>query len=60
LKNNANAQNIERWFFYQDWVDISLTAGDGYAGIQFFESGDDGAALNELGKVYRDQAMGLR
>jgi hypothetical protein len=60
LKNNADAQNIERWFFYQDWVDISQSAGAGYAGIHFFESGDDGAALNQLGQVYRDHAIGQR
>lgn len=60
LKVNAAAQNIERWFFYEDWADISKTAAGGYAGIQFFESGDDGAALNQLGQVYRDHALGLR
>ncbi len=60
LQDNADAQNIGRWFFYRDWVDISQSAGAGYAGIQFFESGESGAALNQLGQVYREYATGQR
>jgi hypothetical protein len=60
LENNSQSQNIGRWFFYVDWIDIERSAADGYAGIYFFESGDTGAPLNALGQVYRDHALGLR
>jgi len=60
MQNNAVTQNIERWFFYKDWVDISQTASAGYAGIHLFESGGSGVALNPLGQVYHDYATGQR
>jgi hypothetical protein len=60
LQDNAVKQNIDRWFFYKDWVDISSTASEGYAGIHFFESGASDAALNPLGQVYHDFATGQR
>ena len=60
MRDNAGAQNIERWFFYKDWVDISKGAASGYAGIHFFEAGTGDAALNPLGLVYRDYASGQR
>ena len=60
MQDNAEAQNIGRWFFYKDWVDISQSASGGYAGIHLFESRADGAALNPLGQVYRDYATGQR
>ena len=60
LEDNATAQKIERWFFFIDWIDITTSASDGYAGIHFFESGNVGAPLNQLGEVYRDHALGLR
>ena len=60
LRDNSDTQNIERWFFYNDWTDISQAAEFGYAGIHFFESGDNGAALNQLGQLYHDYATGQR
>jgi hypothetical protein len=60
LMDNAEAQNIDRWFFFRDWIDISKSASDGYAGIYFFEDSTGDAALNPLGQVYRDYATGQR
>jgi hypothetical protein len=60
MRDNAQSKNIERWFFYRDWVDISKTAQDGYAGIHFFDGPDVGANLTPLGTVYRDYATGNR
>jgi hypothetical protein len=60
LEDNAEAQQIDKWFFFIDWIDIEISAADGYAGIHFFESEEDGAALNQLGQIYRDHALGLR
>jgi hypothetical protein len=60
LRDNSDNQNIDRWFFYKDWVDITKDASRGYAGIHFFESDEDDAALNPLGTVYRAWATGQR
>jgi hypothetical protein len=60
LDDNATSQKIDRWFFFRDWIDISETARNGYAGIHLFESGAEGAQLNQLGIVYRDHATGVR
>ena len=60
LEDNAISENIGRWFFFIDWIDIDKSAADGYAGIHFFDSEDVGAPLNQLGQVYRDHALGLR
>ena len=60
LRDNSDTQNIERWFFYNDWTDISQAAELGYAGIHLFESGDNGAALNQLGQLYHEYATGIR
>ena len=60
LESNSEEQKIDRWFFFIDWIDIETSAADGYAGIHFFESGEDGAPLNQLGQNYREHALGLR
>jgi hypothetical protein len=60
LKANAAKENIDRWFFYRDWVDLSKSARVGYAGIHFFESEANGAALTPLGINYRDHVKGVR
>ncbi len=60
LKTNGGAVNVERWFFFKGHSDISATVKDGYAGIYFYEDGDIGAALNQLGEVYSDYISGRR
>ena len=60
LKQNGPTHTIERWFFFHAYVNIRAMAADGYTGIYFFESGESGAPLNQLGRVYRDYAMGRR
>ena len=60
LEDNSVAQGIDRWFFFMDWIDFNTSAANGYAGIHFFESGDVGASMNQLGQVYRDHALGVR
>jgi hypothetical protein len=60
LRDNSESQKIDRWFFFRDWIDITESVKDGYAGISLFDSGLDGAALTHLGNVYRDYASGQR
>jgi len=57
---NADALNIERWFFFTAWKDIwDPPASDPYMGIIFFDGPNDGANVNCLGQVYKARAMGL-
>ena len=60
LKTNGEAVNVERWFFFKGHSEISATLRDGYAGIYFYEDGDTGARLNQLGEVYSDYISGRR
>jgi hypothetical protein len=60
LKQSGPALYIERWFLYATYVDISESAANGYAGIVLFDGYFDGANLNQLGRLYRDYAIGVR
>jgi hypothetical protein len=61
LRDNGPDLKIEKWFFYRAYVNtVSQAEFDGYAGLYFFKGPGDGAALNPLGEIYRDYAMGLR
>ena len=61
LRGNAGDLNIEKWFFYRDYVDVrDAPFGDPYAGIYFFENETTGSSLNQLGEVYSDYATGRR
>lgn len=61
LRGNGPTYKIEKWFFFRAYVDTATqVASDGYGGIYFFEGAGDGAALNQLGNVYRDYSLGLR
>ena len=60
LKVNGAALNVERWFFFKGYSDLQKTIREGYAGIYFYEEGDVGAPLNQLGEVYGDYISGKR
>jgi len=61
LRENGPALKIEKWFFYRAYVNPAVQVTfDAYAGLYFFEGSGEGAALNQLGQVYRDYALGLR
>ena len=60
LEANADANDIERWFFFTTWKDIVNVGGDGYMGIIFFDEPDQGASLNCLGDVYRARSIGAQ
>ena len=61
LRANGPSLKIEKWFFYRAHVDtVSQVAFDSYAGLYFFQDAGAGAALNQIGQVYRDYALGLR
>ena len=66
LEANADANYIEKWFFYRTWKDIVNVGGDGYMGIIFFGEPVLGAPfpppavgtpLNCLGEAYRARAL---
>lgn len=58
LVANGPSYKIEMWFLFISYINIRDN-GD-YAGIYLFESGEPGAPLNRLGKLYRDMASGIR
>ena len=59
LEANASDKNIERWFFYKSWRDVSNASTDGFMGITFFDDPEVGALPNCLGETYRSRALGL-
>jgi len=60
LKNEGPAINVDRWFFFKGYVDIEASIPEGYAGIYFYENGEEGASLNQLGEIYSDYIAGRR
>lgn len=60
LKDEGPAINVDRWFFFKGHVDIESLSTEGYAGIYFYENGDEGSPLNHLGEVYNDYISGRR
>lgn len=61
LKANGPALRVDRWFLNVAYVNIrEEVKTHAYAGIYLFESGNSGAPLNQLGRAYRDYALGRR
>jgi hypothetical protein len=60
LRDEGPANNIDRWFFFKGHADIEASSKEGYAGIYFYENGDEGSPLNPLGEVYRDYILQSR
>ena len=58
LEANAEANKIEKWFFYVTWTDIVNIGADGYMGMIFFDGPNNGASLNCLGEIYRARSLG--
>lgn len=56
LDSNASTYDIDKWFFFKSYHDVS-DPGD-YAGIYFFNDGDEGAERNCLGDIYFNRATG--
>jgi len=60
LQANGSDLNIERWFFFKGYVDLQAPKLDGYAGVHFFSDDSSSAQPNQLGKLYREYATGMR
>ena len=60
LKANGPSLYIDRWFLYATHVDITQTVKNWYAGIELFDGFHAEANLNQLGRLYRDYATGVR
>ncbi len=58
LGANWSARNIEKWFFFATWKNITKIENDGYMGIILFEEPARGATLTCLGEIYRARALG--
>jgi hypothetical protein len=61
LRDNTDPLKIEKWFFFKSYIDVERQAKtDAYGGIYFFDSKDQNAELNPLGRIYREFSLGLR
>ena len=60
LEDNAAVLNVERWFQYISYHDITGCNTDGYAGVTLFDGRHIGANLTEAGQTFRDRATGVR
>ncbi|MBM3957275.1 MAG: hypothetical protein FJ313_04400, partial [Gemmatimonadetes bacterium] len=52
--------NVQKWFFYKTYEDITGRAQFGYAGLSFFDGSQVGAGLTPAGELYRSYALGIR
>ena len=60
LDGQGASYNIEKWFFYKTWADITGRREYGYAGLSFFDGPEVGAGLTPAGELYRQYALGIR
>ena len=60
LDERGPSLNIEKWFFFRSYHDITGRTENGYAGLSFFDGANVGAGLTPLGELYRLYALGLR
>ncbi|NQW16375.1 MAG: hypothetical protein HQ478_02710 [Chloroflexi bacterium] len=60
LEDNATTLNVERWFQYIAYHDITGCNTDGYAGVTLFDGPSVGANLTPAGDAFRDRATGNR
>ena len=52
LEEHAVSYNIERWFTYVTYSDITKCRYDGYSGMSLFDSPDVGSSLSDIGRWY--------
>ena len=52
LEDNAVSHNIERWFTYVTYSDITKCRFDGYTGMSLLNSPGVGAQLSDIGRWY--------
>ncbi|NQU10512.1 hypothetical protein HQ590_06975, partial [bacterium] len=60
LDGQGSSLNIEKWFFFRSYHDITGRSENGYAGLSFFNGPDVGAGLTPAGELYRQYALGIR
>ncbi|MFQ5874017.1 MAG: hypothetical protein ACE5JL_09475, partial [Dehalococcoidia bacterium] len=57
LETNSEAMNIERWFFFTTYRDVTSPSPEGFGGTIMFDGPGVGANLTTLGTLYRDRAL---
>lgn len=60
LEANSEALNIERWFTFSSFRDISVCTGDSGNGLSFLDSADASGEVTEIGEFYRNWTRGIR
>ena len=59
LEANAHDMDIERWFTFISYQDITKCNNGAYAGLSLFDGPDPGASLTEVGVFFRNRVLGL-
>ena len=58
LETNSGPMNIERWFQFNTYRDITACSSDTYAGLTLFTGPEPGADLSTVGAFYRNRVFG--
>ena len=59
LDANATGMDIERWFMYTTYRDITTCSSDAYAGLTLLDGPDVGANLTRVGEYFKGRVMGM-
>ncbi len=60
LEANSEPLNIERWFTFSSYRDISICQADSGNGLSLFDDAGPGAGLTEIGEFYNNWVRGIR
>jgi hypothetical protein len=59
LDANAASMNLEKWFLYNTYSDITVCTSSSYAGLTLFDSPEVGANLTAVGQFFRDRVFSI-
>ena len=60
LEANGAILNVEKWFLFRSYYDITKCNQAAYAGLTLFDGPGPGAALTPVGRFFRDRVLGIR
>jgi hypothetical protein len=60
LENNADEMNIERWFTFATYRDLSACQSDSANGLSLLDSPGPNGNLTEIGQFFKDWVHGVR
>ena len=60
LESNSSSKNIEAWFTFSTYRDLTGCHADGGYGLSLFEDDGSGLVLTDIGQFYWDWTHGIR